>query len=191
MDDVRAVMDAVGLERAVLMGVSEGGQMNMLFAATYPERVTALVLYATSARMTRTADYPYGPLPEVIDQILEQRLVEQSWGTGASSDLIFPSLAGDPEARRVAARMEQYSASPAGAAELARLNSAIDVRHVLAAIRVPTIVAHHIDDPFIEVGHGRYLAEHIPGARYVEVPGTDHGASEMGTRILSTTSRSS
>ncbi len=82
MDDVRAVMDAVGLERAVLMGVSEGGQMNMLFAATYPERVTALVLYATSARGTRTADYPYGPPPELIDQIVEQHLIEQSLGYG-------------------------------------------------------------------------------------------------------------
>ncbi len=93
---------------------------------------------------------------------------------------MFPSLAGDPEARRVAARIEQYSASPAGAAELTRLNAAIDVRHVLAAIRVPTIIVHHTDDPFVEVGHGRYLAEHIPGARYVELPGTDHARVRDG-----------
>jgi pimeloyl-ACP methyl ester carboxylesterase/class 3 adenylate cyclase len=174
MDDVRAVMDAAGSERAALFGISEGGPMCCLFAATYPERTRALILYGTIATGKRDASYPWGLTEEQVDQLLA--LIERDWGTGFSVQLFAPSIAGDPEQVKEWARFERMAASPGAARMLIQLLLQTDVREVLPTIRVPTLVLHRTDDQATLVGGGRYLAEHIPGARYVELPGQDHFA---------------
>jgi pimeloyl-ACP methyl ester carboxylesterase len=168
MDDVRAVMDAAGSQRAALFGISEGGPMCMLFAATYPERTAALVLYGSFA-VTETRSWS--------TEQFERRLaeVESSWGTGRLTlDHFAPSFAADEHALRAWARWERLGASPAAALALLRMNREIDARHVLPAIRVPTLVLHRGGDSAIALESGRYLAEHIRGAKFVELPGTDH-----------------
>ncbi len=172
MDDVRAVMDAAGWDRAAIWGISEGGPMAMLFAATYPERTQALVLYGTFARFTRSADYPIGYPPEVAERFLET--VASSWGTGELSRGFAPARADDPAAVRDLARLERMSMSPGTAYKLFRNLVNTDLRDVLPAIRVPTLLLHRVDDLPIRVAHARYLAEHLPHARYVELPGSDH-----------------
>ncbi len=174
MDDVRAVLDAVGSERAALVGVSEGGPMCALFAATYPTRTSALVLYGTVAKFTADEGYPWGWPPEMLDQIVEGAVA--SWGHVDSPMLAFlaPSLAGDPRLREVWARFERQAASPGAFAALMHMNAEIDIRHVLPTIRVPTLVLHRTGDAVVAVGQGRYLAEHIPAAKYVELAGADH-----------------
>jgi len=172
MDDVRAVMDAVGLRRAALFGISEGGPMAMLFAATYPNRVPALILYGTMARFSRADDYPQGYPPKASEKWLAQ--IESTWGTGEMSRGIAPSRAGDEAFVRSMARFERMAMSPGTANKLFRLLTRLDVRHVLSAIRVPTLVLHRAGDLPITLGHAHYLAEHIPGAKYVELPGDDH-----------------
>ncbi len=174
MDDVRAVLDAVGSERAALVGVSEGGPMCALFAATYPTRTSALVLYGTLAKFTADEGYPWGWSPEMLDQIVEGAVA--SWGQVDSPMLSFlaPSLAGDTRLREVWARLERQAASPGAVAALMRMNAEIDIRHVLPSIRVPTLVLHRAGDTAVAVGQGRYLAEHIPAAKYVELAGADH-----------------
>jgi class 3 adenylate cyclase len=167
MEDVRAVMDAVGSERAAVFGASEGGAMSMLFAATYPERTRALILYGTFAR--------YGNWVRAPDQ-LEAAIaeIERSWGTGESLRRYAPSLAEDENALRAWGRFERASASPSAIIALRRMNAEIDIRHVLPAIRVPTLVLHRSGDLAISPEAGRYIAAHIPGAKYVELPGADH-----------------
>lgn len=172
MDDVRAVMDAAGWERAVIWGVSEGGPMAMMFAATYPDRVHELLLYGTFARFSRDVDYPHG-YPEEVNQRWVASL-ESSWGTGELSRSFAPSLATDPDALRRLARLERMAMSPGTARKLFGLLTQTDVRHVLPAIRVPALVLHRRDDQPVRVGHARYLAEHIAGAKYVELDGQDH-----------------
>ena len=179
MDDVRAVMDAANCKRAALFGISEGGPMSMLFAATYPERASALVLYGSCARHpTISADN--------IQQHFE--LIERLWGTGEYSMRSFaPSRAGDEAALRSFARWERLGASPAAAMSILRMNSEIDARHVLPVIRVPTLILHRADDTRITAEAGRYLAANITGARYVELPGTDHlplGERDIVDRII-------
>jgi len=172
MDDVRAVMDAVGWERAAIFGVSEGGPMAMLFGASCPERVSALVLYGTWSRFARADDYPPGyPLPW-IDRFLAS--IEGSWGTGELSRSFAPSVAGDGIEMRRLARLERLAMSPGTARKLFTLVTQTDVRHVLHAIRVPALVLHRVGDQPVRVAHGRYLASHIPGAKYVELSGSDH-----------------
>jgi pimeloyl-ACP methyl ester carboxylesterase len=172
MDDVRAVMDAVGSERAALFGVSEGGNMSMLFAATYPERTTALSTFGVFAKRLWSADYPWAPTWE--QRKAEIELVEREWGREMDLSTLVPSLAGDePFKRRLAAYLRR-SASPGAAAALLRMNSFIDVRHVLPAIRVPTIVLHRSEDRDVKIEEARYIASQIPGARLVELPGQDH-----------------
>lgn len=174
MDDVRAVMDAVGSERAALLGVSEGGPMCTLFAATYPERAWALVLYGTFARELWAHDYPWGYREE--DCRREADADERDWGTPEHASQLAQALAPstDEESRRALATMIRQSASPGAVAALNRMNLEIDVREVLPAIRVPTLVLNRVgDSPFI-TGGSRYLADHIPGARHVELPGSDH-----------------
>ena len=163
MDDVRAVMDAAGSERAALFGVSEGGPMSLLFAATYPQRARALVLYGSYARPSRL----------LSDE--EIKLIDRLWGTGEYL-LARYMPRGLPEEvfRERCARFERQSASPSAVIAIRRMNSEIDARHVLPAIRVPTLIMHRIGDSAISVELGRYLAANIPGARYVELPGTDH-----------------
>jgi len=171
MDDVRAVMDAVGSERAAIMAFFEGGPMAMLFAATYPDRTSALVLVNTYARLARAEGYPWGVPPERLEAALEKS--RTSWRTGGSIDWLVPSRANDPEYRNWNARYERASASPGTFAAIARVNAQVDVRHVLSAIQAPTLVLHSRDNPWIRVGHGRYLAENIAGAQYVEVDSPD------------------
>ncbi len=174
MDDVRAVMDAAGSERAALMGSSEGGPMSVLFAATYPERTWALVLNSTFARIRWAHDYPWGEREEEFQREVEED--ERAWGTPKHADHVARAVApsADDENRRALATLIRQSASPGAAVALSRMNQEIDVRHVLSAIRVPTVVFNRAaENPFIIKG-SRYLAKHIPGARYVEVPGADH-----------------
>jgi class 3 adenylate cyclase len=166
MDDVRAVMDAAGAEQAALFGVSEGGPMSLLFAATYRERARALVLYASYARHpTLSADN--------IEQHCEE--IDRLWGTGEYSVRNFaPSRASDEATARLFARRERQSASPSAAMAIIRMNSEIDARHILPVIHLPTLILHRVGDTRITVEAGRYIADHIPGAKFVELPGMDH-----------------
>jgi class 3 adenylate cyclase/pimeloyl-ACP methyl ester carboxylesterase len=172
MDDVRAVMDAVGTERAALVGYWEGGPMSVLFAATYPERVSALVLWGATATFTRKDDYPWGPAPQANEAIV--LAIEQWWGTGISNAVVAPGLVLDETFQHWMARLERNTATPKDAAALFRLNAGIDVRSVLPAVSVPTLVLHRSADPAIPVEAGRYVADHIPGARFVEFAGDSH-----------------
>jgi pimeloyl-ACP methyl ester carboxylesterase/class 3 adenylate cyclase len=172
MDDVRAVMDAAGCERAALFGHSEGAGMCMLFAATYPERTRALITYGGFAKRMRTDDYPWAPTLEA--RIAEaERLENDGWSV---IDMAFyaPSLAGDAQAARLFATYLRQSASPGAAAQMLRMNTLVDVRAVLPTIRVPTLVLHAIGDRDVDVRDARYLADHIAGAKYVELPSGDH-----------------
>jgi len=172
MDDVRAVLDAAGWERAAIWGVSEGGPMAMMFAASHPDRVPALVLYGTFARFSRADDYPYGYPREVNEKWVGA--LERTWGTGELSRSFAPSLTPDAATLRSLARLERMAMSPGTARKLFGLLTRTDVRHVLSAIRVPTLVLHRAGDQPVRVGHARYLAEHIAGAKYVELEGADH-----------------
>lgn len=172
MDDVRAVMDAAGAEKAALVGLSEGGPMSLLFTATYPARTSALVLYGSFAKRLWSPDYPEG-VPE-IDRQAYLDLIAQQWGEEADLSIVAPSLAHDREARRRFAMFRRMSASPGAALAIARMNGEIDVRHVLPVIRVPTLVLHRLTDRDVTVENGRYLAERIPGARYLEFSEGDH-----------------
>ena len=167
MDDVRAVMDAVGSQRAALLGASEGGPMAILFAATYPERTRALLLYGAYAHF-----HSWVLSPDKLQAFIER--AENNWGSGQSLPAFAPGMMGNPKFRDWWARFERVGAGPAAAVALARMNAEIDVRPVLPAVRVPTLVIHRRDDVRVNVGGARHLARHISGAKYVEVPGSDH-----------------
>jgi class 3 adenylate cyclase len=173
MDDVRAVMDAAGSERAVLMGVSEGAPMCLLFAATYPERTHALVLHGGMARSTEAPDYPWAPPVEgAIEAAVE--LIEPYFFNGEDIELWMPSLGDDPHAKEWLGRFRRASVSPDTLAALFSMFLDIDVRHVLPTLRVPTLVLHRHGDRVVNWRAGRWLADQIPGARYVELSGQDH-----------------
>jgi pimeloyl-ACP methyl ester carboxylesterase len=172
MDDVRAVMDAAGSRSAALVGVSEGGPMSALFAATYPDRVTALVMYGTYAKAVAAEDYPW--MADLETQRGYADLAESMWGQGQSLQFFAPSLADQRDVERWG-RLERRLASPGMAAALLRLSHDIDVREVLPTIQVPTLVVHRTEDQPIPIGAGRDLAGRIPGAKLVELPGGDHG----------------
>ena len=174
MDDLRAVMDAVGSQRAALLGVSEGGPLCLLFAATYPDRVHSVVLMGSYARMRRDEpDYPWGATGEMTESF-EQFLMEK-WGTGEYYfEIEAPSARGDERVRQWGARQERLGATPRAAAKLSRLAAAIDVRHVCATVKVPTLVLHRTGDRLVPVEMGRYVADHIAGARFIEYAGDDH-----------------
>jgi pimeloyl-ACP methyl ester carboxylesterase len=172
IDDVRAVMDAVGSERAAFFGVSEGGPMSILFAATHPQRTSALMLYGTYARRMWAPDHPWGRTEGEMNALLER--IERDWGRDALLDLWAPSIANNEDARRAYASYLRLAASPGAALTLLRLQTQIDVRHVLPVIRVPTLVMHGSGDRVTRVEQGRYLAEHIHGAKLVELAGDDH-----------------
>ncbi len=172
MDDVRAVMDAVGSERAALCGVSEGGPMCSLFAATYPEKTLALVMIGSYAKRVRDEEYPWGPTAEQREHFFE--VMRQQWGGPVGIDERAPSLANDPQFREWWATYLRMGASPGAAVALTQMNAEIDVRHVLGTIRVPSLVIHRTDDQCLKVEEGRFLAERIPGAKFVEFPGHDH-----------------
>ena len=172
MDDVRAVMDAAGSPQAALFGYSEGAPMCTLFAATYPQRATALILGGGFARRLAAPDAPWGGTVEQLRAFTEE--IERDWGGPVGVEGRAPSMAHDQRYRQWWARWLRSSASPAAAATLIRMNSEIDIRHVLPAVRVPTLVLHSVNDRVIDVGAGRYMAEHIPGAKLVELSGIDH-----------------
>jgi class 3 adenylate cyclase len=176
MDDIRAVMDAVGSERAAILGWSEGGGMALLFAATHPDRTQALVLYGVSARATQAPDYPHGLTREAWESWIP--LVEASWGGREFASIFLateaPSRASDERFLGWWERYLRLGASPAAATALLRMNAEIDLRPVLPTIHVPTLVLHRTGDLLTSVEGGRYVAERIPGARFIELPGVDH-----------------
>ena len=172
MDDVRAVMDAVNSERAALFGVSEGGNMSALFAATYPDRTIALILFGCYARGTWAPDYPWGLTPEERQAWADG--VERNWGGLLSLDALAPSALGDVSFQEWLSTYFRYAASPQAAIKLLRLNGEIDIRDVLPMIKVPTLVLHREGDQCIKVEAGRHLAKYIEGSTYVELEGADH-----------------
>ncbi|HXR32057.1 MAG TPA: alpha/beta hydrolase, partial [Solirubrobacterales bacterium] len=173
MDDVRAVMDAAGSERAALLGMSEGATMCMLFAATYPQRTSALVLWGAMARSTAADDYPWAPSKEAIEESNEE-LIAPLWGQGATIEIFSPSLAEDPRAREFQARFERQAASPTRVWELFEMFLDTDVRDALPLIQAPTLVLHRRHDRAVNYRAARWLAEQIEGSRYVELEGEDH-----------------
>jgi pimeloyl-ACP methyl ester carboxylesterase len=173
MDDVSAVMDAVGIEQAALIGAADGGMMAALFAATYPERVSALVLANSCARLSAAQDYPLG-IPEVTQEALIA-MTEQGWGGPALLLATNPSLADDPDGQEAWARFLRLAASPATAGDVLRTLFQIDVRAALSSIQAPTLVLHRRDNSLVTMEGGRYLADHIRGARFVVLPGADYG----------------
>jgi class 3 adenylate cyclase len=203
MDDVVAVMDAAGSERAAVFAQLEGGAMATLFAATHPERTTALVLYEAMPRMSWAPDYDWALRVEERTAALDN-----TWGDGSRLVGLAPNSSANPRLREWFARLERLAASPGTAAKFMMMNAEVDVRAVLPSIKVPTLVLHRAEDKFIDIRHSRYLAEHIPGARYVELPGdqaisfgggdvaplldeieeflTGHRQASAGERILST-----
>jgi pimeloyl-ACP methyl ester carboxylesterase len=173
MDDIRAVMDAVGSEQAILLGVSEGGPLSLLFAATYPERTRALVLCGAEIKERTTDDWPWGEnTPEGFEQSM--RGLADHWGEGRGIFYIAPSVAGDKQWREWWGRLCVQAASPGTAEVFMRMAFDIDVRHVLPAISVPTLIIHRTEDRICDVHNARYMAEHIAGARYLELSGVDH-----------------
>jgi pimeloyl-ACP methyl ester carboxylesterase len=172
MDDVRGVMDTVGSERAALFGWSEGGPMCALFAATYPVRTAALIASGSYARRTWAPDCSWAPTVEQRRQFIEQ--CEREWGGPVGLDERWPSAARDERARQWWGRFMRMGASPGANAALLQMNDQMDVRHVLPAIRVPTLILHSIGDRALDVRGSRYMAERIAGAKLVELPGGDH-----------------
>lgn len=172
IDDLKAVMDAVGAERAVVVGASEAGPTAALFAATHPERVSALVLVGAMARWTSAPDYPWARSALTYQMVM--RTMQASWGTGISMPLYAPSRWADAGLRAWWARLERTGASPGALRTLLEANMRLDVRPILPSIRVPTLVMHSAKDRAVKVGGSRYIASAIPDAKFVELPGGDH-----------------
>ncbi len=172
MDDVRAVMDQVGSSYAALMGVSEGGPMCALFAATYPEKTRALVMVGTYAKRLWDPEYPWGPTREAREEFYRQ--IQEGWGGPIGIEDRAPSMAGDPAFRAWWATYLRMGASPGAALQLTKMNAEIDIRDILPSIRVPTLVLHRRHDRCLKVEEGRYVSSRIPGALFVELPGEDH-----------------
>jgi class 3 adenylate cyclase/pimeloyl-ACP methyl ester carboxylesterase len=173
MDDVRAVMDAAGSEHASLIGVSEGGPMSIVFAATYPERTDALFLVGAEVKEETTDDWPWG---EATREEFEASMasVYDRWGKGRMIDYFWPTRAGDPRLIEWGGRLQVESMTPRTAEKFMRMGFEIDVRDVIPTVNVPTLVVHRAGDAVCNVENARYLAKHIRGARYVELPGIDH-----------------
>jgi class 3 adenylate cyclase len=173
MDDLRAVLAAAESERAAVLGFSEGGSLAILFAATYPERVQALILYGTFARLSSAPDYPAGVVGQrAMDRMREA--IENAWGQGTTLELMVPSLKDNARAREYSGRFERMCISPRTARSHFRWLMELDVRPVARTLQVPTLVLHRRDEVLIPVEAGRTLASDIPGARYVELPGDAH-----------------
>jgi pimeloyl-ACP methyl ester carboxylesterase/DNA-binding winged helix-turn-helix (wHTH) protein len=172
MDDVRAVLDAVGSRNAALLGVSEGGPLCSLYATTYPERTLALAMIGTYAKRRWAPDYPWAPLPEQRERFFDE--IRRNWGGPVGIETRAPSKMHDPEFRQWWSTYLRMGASPGAALALTQMNADIDVRHLLPAIRVPTLIIHRTEDRCLTVEEGRYVAANIPGAQLVELPGDDH-----------------
>lgn len=183
MDDLRAVLDAVGSERAAVLGFSEGGSLAMLFAASCPERVHALVLFGSFACAREAPDFPEGRLIAAsIDEMV--RIAEREWGEGKTVDYIAPSVAHVPAAVEFTQRFERAAFSPRAARATARWIAEIDARDVACSLHVPTLVLHRAGDHLIPAVSGRWLGAHIPGARYVELPGDYHAPWSGDVRLV-------
>lgn len=176
MDDVVAVLDAVGSEKVVLIGGGDAAMMTTLFAATHPERTSGLVLSGGRARVTVAEDFPWAFTDD--EWLAIRGLVAEQWGQGVSQLVAAPSTMGDETARRFWARLERMSLGPGDVTRMFDLIANTDVRPVLPTIQAPTLVLHRTGDQFSKIGQGRYFAEHIPGARFVELPGEDHAGWE-------------
>jgi pimeloyl-ACP methyl ester carboxylesterase/DNA-binding CsgD family transcriptional regulator len=172
MDDIRAVMDAAGSPRSTLFGISEGGTLAVLFARAYSERAKALILYGSWARRLSGPDYPYGPSALELEEVIAG--MDRAWATGEWWDGGRPSPADDARHRAWWARYLRTAASPAMARNSIRMNMRMDIRELLPEIEQPTLILHRAGDTWIDVGHARYLAERIPSAAYIELPGSDH-----------------
>jgi len=173
MDDIQAIMDAAGSERAAIMGESEGGPLAMLFAAAHPERTVALILQGGEVCERRDESWPWGEATEAEFERSMATLPER-WGQGLGIDRIAPSVAGQAWARAWRGRVQRSSNTPAGAEAFMRMAFEIDVRHVAPAITVPTLIIHAEGDRMCHVENGRYLGRTVPGAKYVELPVDDH-----------------
>ena len=167
MDDVSAVMDAVGIERAVIFGASEGGSLATLFAASHPERSQALIIFGGFAQFSS-----WIPTQEALDRFIHY--IDNDWGSGESMPIFAPTKKGDLAFQQWWGKFERLGANPAAAINLIRMNSQIDIADILTSINVPTLVMHRKDDISVDVEAGRLLAERIPNAKYVELSGADH-----------------
>ncbi len=179
MDDVRAVMDAVGIERAAIFGISEGGSLATLFAASHPERSQALIIYGGFAQSSS-----WIPTQEALESIIQY--IDKNWGSGEGWLRFAPSMEGDLAFKQWWGKFERLGASPAAAIKLVRMNSQIDITEILPSINVPTLIIHRKDDMIVNVEAGRLFAERIPEAKYMELSGTDHmpWVGENSDRIL-------
>ena len=171
MEEVVAVMDAVGSERAAIMGIFDAGPMAALFAATKPERTVALILANTAARLLASEDYPIGAPPEAVEEVIDR--VEETWGTEEQAWMQAPSRAGDEHFRRWFAKYTRGIASPTAVKAYLHAMLEADARPILSSVHVPTLVLHRTNYPLFRIEHGRYLAEHVEGAKLVELPGAD------------------
>ncbi|MGO9856619.1 MAG: alpha/beta fold hydrolase [Acidimicrobiales bacterium] len=176
MDDVRAVADAAGIDQAVVIGLSEGGPLAILFATAFPERVRSLVLWGTFARCLKGPDYEIGLDPELVEAFIAH--IRDQWGTGHALEAFVGGV--EEEMQDVLARYEHQTASPGAAATILHHNVNMDVRYALGAVGVPTLVVHRTRDPVVPVRLGRYLADHITGARFVDIPGDFHVGGQPG-----------
>jgi pimeloyl-ACP methyl ester carboxylesterase/DNA-binding CsgD family transcriptional regulator len=172
MDDIRAVMDAADSRRATVFGISEGGTLSLLFARAHPERCDSIILYGSWARRLIGPDYPYGPSEDELNDIVAR--MDRAWASGEWWDGGTPSPSDDARHRSWWARYLRTSASPAMAQNVIRMNMLMDIRDVLPTVTQSTLILHRAGDTWIHVGHARYLAEHLPAAHYVELPGSDH-----------------
>ena len=185
MDDMRAVLDDVGSESAALFGNSEGGPMSMLFAATHPERTRALILCGAEIKEELSEDWPWGESTRAeFDEAMQIERVLERWGKGLGLQYFIPSRGDDERLRELWGRLQVQSASPHEAVAFMRMAFEIDVRHVVPTITTPTLVLHRVGDRICDVENGRWLARHLPNAKYVELPGENHLAFVDGDDIL-------
>ena len=184
MDDLRAVMDAAGMEHAAIYGTSEGSAMSILFAATYPERTDSLILHGGFAKRAWAPDYPYGQTLELRDKIMED--VERHWGRTVAPGDLTPEEENNPVFVESYLRYQRMSGSPGAMITLMKMNSQVDVREALPSVHVPTLILHYIGDPVTDIEGARYMAQRIPQAKIIEMPGIDHvawGEKEAGLLV--------
>jgi class 3 adenylate cyclase/predicted alpha/beta hydrolase len=172
MDDLRAVMDAAGSKKAALFGISEGGALCLLFAATHPERVSSVLTFGSYAKRIRSEDYPWAPTREEREAAYAEIL--ETWGTTSGMEAVFPSMIGDPEFEEWIGAYLRAAASPAAAVALLRMNSEADITAILASVRVPALIMNRVEDGDVKAAEAAYIASQIPGARVKMFPGADH-----------------
>lgn len=173
MDDIRAVMDAVGSEKAILFGHSEGGSVSALFAASYPNRVLSLITFGIFAKRKYAPNYPWAPTDEERQKVYD--MIEQDWGSGKMNlESLAPSKANDKTFMDWLANYFRSGASPSAALVLTKMNTEVDIINILGSIKVPTLILQRTNDIDVKIEEGKFIAEHIPGAKFVELEGNDH-----------------